>query len=59
MLLKNTENLCTLRLGGAYITSVKNIMLYMLSKHRSMYKSGITRESELKSFRICKLQRRK
>ena len=63
MLLKNTENLYTLRLGGAWINRIQHILINIYTDHIYKYnascKSNTTHGSVYKSFRICKLQRRK
>ncbi len=59
MLLKNTENLYIVRLGGCFINSIKNIPIVLSHNNRITTQSNITFGTNYKSFRICKLQRRK
>lgn len=58
MLVKNTEVYYTIRLGGAWINR-KRIMSIWLTYNRIILKSDTTYKAKYKSFRICKLQRRK
>lgn len=55
MLLKNTGLFYTIRLGGAWATSKKTIIIRPLE--RLLTKSDTTYSMDSKSFRICKLQR--
>lgn len=58
MLVKNTGLYYTIRLGGAWINCEENISIW--PTHRVIIKHDNTYKRETyKSFRICKLQRKK